>query len=107
MSPKPATWNREDRDLLIELRTQMSGMREEIAAARVEIKDINTGIGARLLNLESNAVTKIVHDALAIRVDGLEDSRIEYRTQLKTWGIVWGVVTFVAPMLFALYLNAR
>jgi hypothetical protein len=54
-----ATWNRDDRDLLIELKTNMQNTRDEVAAARVEIKDINTGITSRLLNLEANAVSKI------------------------------------------------
>jgi hypothetical protein len=57
--PPTATWNREDRDLLIELRTQMTSMFGEIAGARLEIKEINTGITAPLLNLESNSVSKI------------------------------------------------
>lgn len=45
-------WNREDRDLLIELRTEMSAVREDI-------KSLNSGVSARLLNLESNSVSKI------------------------------------------------
>jgi len=54
-----AEWTREDRDLLVELRTNMQSVRDDIAEARAEIKDINTGISARLLRLEGNAVSKI------------------------------------------------
>lgn len=45
-------WNRDDRDLLVELRTEMSAVREDI-------KSLNSGVSARLLNLESNSVSKI------------------------------------------------
>lgn len=70
--PQTATWNREDRDLLIELRTEMSSTRGDIAAARLEIKEINTGIAGRLLNLESNAVSKIEIDEIRSDIESLE-----------------------------------
>lgn len=54
-----ATWNRDDRDLLVELRTTMQNVQNDIASTRAEIKDISTGITARLLNLEGNSVNKI------------------------------------------------
>lgn len=41
------------------IETQMDGLRVDVAGARAEIKEINTGITARLLNLESNAVSRI------------------------------------------------
>lgn len=87
------------------LETQMDGMRGDIAAARSEIKEINTGITARLLNLESNAVSKIVVEVLDTRVVSLENSRVSYRAQLQTWGLVWGAVTFLGPIILAIYLN--
>jgi hypothetical protein len=77
----------------------------EIAAARVEIKEINTGITARLLNLESNAVSKIRVDALDERVDTLEDSRIEYRATIKAWLIIGGIVQFLFATGLAIYFH--
>jgi hypothetical protein len=49
----PDTLN--DHDLLIELRTEMRGVRSDI-------QDMRTGLNARVLNLESNAVSKIQFD---------------------------------------------
>jgi hypothetical protein len=107
--PQSATWNREDRDLLIELKTQMQTMFGEIAAARVEIKEINTGITARLLNLEANAVSKIEVfpklDEFSKRMTALEDSRIEYRATIKAWLIIGGTVQFLFATGLAIYFH--
>src|SRR3954468_16611837 len=85
--PQTATWNREDRDLLVELRTTMFGMNGEISALRGEVKEINTGITSRLLNLESNSLSKVEVnpklEELDQRITGLEDSRIEYRATME------------------------
>lgn len=69
-----ATWNRDDRDLIVELRTNMQNVRDEVAQARVEIKEINTGITARILNLESNSVSKIEVSDFDKRIRGLENA---------------------------------
>lgn len=113
MSKKSAEWNRDDRDLLVELRTQMTGIVMEISAARSEIKEINTGITGRLLNLESNSLSKIEVnpklDEFDERLTNLEDSRIAYRAQLKVWvllgGAVWTVITLVLGTLIALKIH--
>jgi hypothetical protein len=73
-----ATWNRDDRDLLVELRTNMQNARDDIAAARIEIKEINTGVTARLLNLEGNAVNKI-------EIAGFEDRIRELEATANQW----------------------
>jgi hypothetical protein len=96
-APQTATWNREDRDLLVELRTEQRSTRDDIAAVRIEIKEINTGITARLLNLESNAVSKI-------EIKGIGDD-IE---SLKLWRSMllgaWGVCTLILiPVAFAYF----
>jgi hypothetical protein len=95
-----ATWNREDRDLLIELRTEMSSTRSDIAAARAEIKEINTGITARLLNLESNAVSRIELKDYDDRIDSLE----LWRSALAG---AWGVCTLILiPLAFAYFTHS-
>lgn len=47
----PTRWNREDRDLLIELRTRMQDM-------QTNIKSLTGNTSARLLYLEGNTVSK-------------------------------------------------
>lgn len=87
---KQATaWNRDDRDLLVELRTNMGNLQKDIADARSEIKDISTGITARVLNLETNAVNRIEVGALEIRIRSLEDKGNQWlgKSQLISAGI--------------------
>lgn len=67
-----AIWNRDDRDLLVELRTTMQNVQLEISNARNEIKEINSGISGRLLNLESNSVSKIEISEYDDRLSSLE-----------------------------------
>jgi hypothetical protein len=67
-----ATWNRDDRDLLVTLRTNQENTNTRLASMETAIKDINTGITARLLNLEGNAVSKIEIAGFEDRVRKLE-----------------------------------
>jgi hypothetical protein len=53
----------------------MGSVRGDVAQARVEIKEINTGITARLLNLESNAINKIEFNDHEARIRSLETQR--------------------------------
>ncbi len=112
-----ATWNREDRDLLVELKTTLS-------AVQNDIKEIKDGTASKLRELETDKVSRadatrvqVSNDerfnALTERVNtneknttSLQDSRIEYRTAIRTWGIVWGIVTFIGPILLTLYLRS-
>ena len=75
MKSTTATWNREDRDLLVELRTTLKSV-------QVDIKEIKDGTAAQLRDQESQI------EALAKRVTDLEDSRIEYRATIKAWVIM-------------------
>lgn len=89
------TISKDESNILVaigKMETQMDGLRGDIASARIEIKEINTTILARILNLESNSVSKIEvnprldeHDE---RLTNLEDSRIEYRATMKAWIIM-------------------
>ena len=71
------------------IETQMDGLRSDVAGARSEIKEINTGITARLLNLEGNAVSRIEINprmsALEERQDGLEERVSALETTLKSY----------------------
>lgn len=112
MKKDTATWNRDDRDLLVELRTEMGSMRSDLAAARVEIKEINTGITARLLNLESNTVVKLQHNqlegkvvALDILVNDLLKGRAVWRGQIKIWVILGGGTWTIFLLLATKYFH--
>jgi hypothetical protein len=92
-----ATWNREDRDLLVELRTEQANTRNDLATIRSELRDINTGISNRVLNLESNAVSRIELKELNDRTDNLE----LWRSMLIG---AWGVCTLILiPLAFAYF----
>lgn len=57
--------NQNDRDLLIELKTQMAGVRDDI-------KDLKDNSSARIANIEQNSVSKIVVDDHETRLRFLE-----------------------------------
>ena len=88
--PADFTQYKTDHDLLIELRTEMRGMREDV----IEIK---TGSAARLASLEADRVSRK-------RIEDVEED-IE---NLKLWrsGLVgaWGVCTIILiPLAFAYF----
>lgn len=98
--------SKEESNILVaigKLETQMDGMRSDIASARSEIKEINTGITARLLNLESNSVSKIEVnpklDEIELRLDSVETLASNTNTELRSYWkavIVGGtIVVFV------------
>lgn len=112
-----ATWNREDRDLLVELKTTL-------AAVQDDIKEIKDGTQAKLRELEVDKLSRA--DAIRIQVSNderfnalgervtanekaiksLHDSRIEYRVQLRTWLTVGGVALTVFQIALAVYLHS-
>ena len=73
------TWGRQERDLLIELRTEM-------AAVRVDIKELKDNMGVRINLLERDkadrreveALQGKVNDDVDVRVEKLEGSRDRY-----------------------------
>lgn len=73
-----ATWNRDDRDLLVELRTNMQNLRDDVASSRSEVKDMNIGLSARLLNLETNTVSKIEVSGFDQRIRSVEDANNQW-----------------------------
>jgi hypothetical protein len=83
----------------------MSGVRDEIAAARVEIKEINTGLTTRVLNLEANSVSKTAFNALADDVEGLKESRTEYRAQLRNWLLFGGILYGALQLALGIYFH--
>lgn len=110
---KSSTITKDESNILVaiaKLETHMANMADDISAARLEIKEINTGTGTRLLNLESNAVTKLEHNLLDERVENLEKSRIAYRATMKAWiimgGGAWSIVLIVASVLVAKFFGA-
>jgi hypothetical protein len=102
-TPQTATWNREDRDLLVELRTEQRSTRDDIAAVRVELKDISTGMTARLLNLEANAVSRVEIDAFETRLRTCEEGN----TQVRTWGSIALILLGGIEFLIGLYVSIK
>src|SRR4051794_29751264 len=84
---KETAWNRDDRDLLIELRTSQASMESKINSLEVGIKEINTGVTARLLNIEGNAVMKLQHQQLENKVGSARRSRSGGRERPS--GVPW------------------
>jgi hypothetical protein len=111
-----ATWNREDRDLLVELKTTL-------AAVQNDIKEIKDGTAAKLRELETDKLSRSdatriqvsnderfnkIGDTLeerGIAIKSLQDSRIEFRTQMKTWTVIGGFIFTVFQIGLAIYLN--
>lgn len=114
MSRSTFTITKDESAILVaigKLETKVDGLTEDVVAARQEIKDINTGFSARLLNLESNAVSKFQYDQLAERVVALEDNNIALTATLKVWlllgGGVWSVVLVVISVLLAVHFHTN
>ena len=75
----PTSWSREDRDLLVELRTRL-------ISVETGVQEMKTGVTSRLLNLEGNTVMKIEFKDHEDRIRHLE----KYR-----W-LVAGAITIIA-----------
>ncbi len=116
MNAKTATWNREDRDLLVELRTTLGAVQNDIT-------EIKNGTAAKLQFLETDKLSR--SEAVRLntenlskhqefddrlnqqgqRIADLEDSRIEYRATIKSWLIMLGIVQFLFGLGLALFLH--
>jgi len=70
-----------DHDLLVELRTEMRGV-------RTDIQDMRSGLATRVLNLESNAVSKIQFDDHETRIRTVEKKADYALTTIRVWGSV-------------------
>src|SRR5665213_42523 len=108
MSPR-STITKDESNILVaigKIETQMDGLRNDMAAARVEIKEINTGITGRLLNLESNAVSKIEMgprlDSVDNRITVLEDDSISYKAKTNLWGYILTIALTVLGLVVTL-----
>src|ERR1700728_2064625 len=97
-SPKmqTATWNRDDRDLLVTLRTNQENTNARLASMELVIKDINTGITARLLNLEGNSVSKIEINGFEDRIRNLEATANQW---LGKQTLIAGTIGIAAGLL--------
>lgn len=71
----PGNLNLQDHDLLIELRTEMQGMRKDI-------KDLKDGTATRLMSLETDHVTRKEHDDHETRMRFVEK-------------YVWGAIAII------------
>jgi len=118
MNPETATWNREDRDLLVELRTTL-------ASVQRDIKEIKDGTSAKISFLETDKLSR--SEAVRLnnenlskhteyeetlkandkRITTLEDSRIEYRATIKAWVIIGGGIWTLATIIFSVWLATK
>lgn len=103
MDSARALITKEQSDILVaigKIETQMIGLVNDVAGARGEIKEINTGITARLLNLESNAVSKIeVMPRIAElekRMDTVQDDLAIMKTRLEAY---WKAIAVVGSIV--------
>jgi hypothetical protein len=81
-----------DHDVLIELRTEMRGLRSDV-------QDMRTGITARVLNLESNSVSKIQFDDHETRIRGMEGNVAAMAASSKTWRYILSISIALATIL--------
>lgn len=110
---------RDESNILVaigKLETKFDSMSVDFARMSVEVKDINTGYSARLLNMESNAVSKIefiqvektmnekyeVHDVIIAEILA---SRAIWRGQVKAWLLVGGGAWSFVFALLMMWLN--
>lgn len=73
------TWSREDRDLLIELRTEMKGMRSDLKEMKED--------------------TRVVHVDHEDRIRIVEDKIKEHGTLIKVWGSVIAAALTLAQVV--------
>ncbi len=87
-----ATWNREDRDLLVELRTTLHSVQDDI-------KEIKHGTAGELQQ------QKLEIDLLAERVKSLEETRITYRATIKAWVIVASLLNALLAIFLSIFFH--
>lgn len=107
MSSRGQTISKDESNILVaigKLETQIVRLGEDMSSARTEIKEINTGITARLLNLESNSLSKIEVNPrlneIEMRLDTVEDNASTTDTKLGSyWRAIVVVGAVVVPVL--------
>ena len=111
---KSPTISKDESNILVaigKLETQMDGLRVDMAGARIEIKEINTGITARILNLESNSVSKIeINPKLEeyeTRITNLETAGASNRGQIKVWVIIGGGVWTISLIFISIFITTH
>ena len=103
-TPTDTSWNRDDRDLLIELRTQM-------IAVRNDIKDIRDNTAGRLIRVEQEKLDRSEFNRIqaeSLTVEGDHETRLRLAekqiTRILTWGsaglLLLGLIEFLAPFFF-------
>lgn len=106
-------WSREDRDLLVELKTEMR-------AVRSDVKDIKEGLASRVAALEAtkmdkteavrlieegkNGDTKIFEDHEK-RLRNVESSNEKFQSKVQAWGAAAILVLGIAQFVLQLYLS--
>jgi len=95
--PQGTAWSREDRDLLVELRTRL-------ISVEASMQEVKTGVTARLLNLEANSVNKLELQNVEIRLEKEVLLNAEFRSKATTYGsiallVVGLAATFLSKLI--------
>lgn len=86
-------WSREDRDLLIELRTEMRGMRTDIKDLKDGTSNQITDLTIKTEELETHKASKVDLDNVITRLD-----RVTNRQNLMIGGLI--VINVLLPFIY-------
>lgn len=93
-------WSQGNRDLLIELKTQMIGVGESLAGLRVEVKEIKDGIKSDIESLKSDKLSRA--EALRLQAEA-ETVREDVEVRLRFLErYVWGAFAVISVLTFLL-----
>jgi len=97
-------WAQDNRDLLVELKTQMTGVVESIGGLRNEVKEIKDGMKSDIEFLKSDKISR--NEAVRINTDQ-QVTNADHETRLRfieryMWSAigVLGVIEFVLQVYF-------
>lgn len=87
-----------DHDLLIELKTRMGDLKEDI-------KELSSGITSKILSLEQNKADRKEFELLRTEVDNIRETRIRpLENRVSTFLITMGIFTVASGSMIALIL---
>lgn len=95
---KTMEWSQGNRDLLVELKTQMIGVGESLVGLRAEVKEIKDGMKADIEFLKNDKISRaeavrIQTEAQTVNID--HEARLRFLERYLWWGFgALGVITF-------------
>lgn len=95
---RPTSWGREDRDLLIELRTEMSAVRDDI-------KQLKDNLSTRVQQMEVNKLDKIEADKRRDEVMGVIETLQADVSSLKRYQLILSTLAGAAGAILTAAIN--